>query len=109
MPPAASLLRSARTRAGLTQAELARRLGVTQAAVARLERPRANPTVETLAAVLNATGHRLELHATPRPSSVDETLIASYLRLTPAERLRAFESSHNNLARLRELASGEDA
>jgi transcriptional regulator with XRE-family HTH domain len=109
MSSAASLLRSARARAGLTQAELAARLGVTQAAVARLERPRANPTVETLAATLTAAGHRLELHAAPQQSSVDESLIASYLRLSPGERLRAFESSHNNLARLRELARSGDA
>jgi transcriptional regulator with XRE-family HTH domain len=109
MPSAASLIRSARAHAGLTQAELAGRLGVTQAAIAKLERQRANPRVETLAAALSAAGHRLELHAAPRPSSVDETLIASYLRLSPQERLRMFESSHSSLAKLRGRARSDDA
>jgi hypothetical protein len=58
--------------------------------VAKLERQGSNPRVETLAAALSAAGHRLELHAVPRPPSVDEGLIASYLRLAPEERLRAW-------------------
>jgi transcriptional regulator with XRE-family HTH domain len=88
-------------KAGLTQADLARRLNSSQAAVARLERPGANPTFSTLQRALHATGHRLLLEAEDRPSSVDDTLIASYLRLSPAERLSAFQSSHGSLARLR--------
>lgn len=103
------LLRHARRRAGLSQAELARRLGTSQAAVAKLERRRANPTVATLERTLRATGHRLELSAPERRWSVDETLIASYLRLSPAERLQAFQSSHASLDRLRRLARGGDA
>jgi transcriptional regulator with XRE-family HTH domain len=104
---AATLLRDVRRRAGLTQAEVGRRLGMTQAAIGRLERRGANPTVATLDQVLSAMDHRLELHAAERPSSVDETLIASYLRLSPAERLRAFQESHASLARLRALAQGD--
>jgi transcriptional regulator with XRE-family HTH domain len=82
--PASELLKTARRAAGLTQADLARALGTTQAAVARLERTGSNPTVKTLDRALHAAGHRLELGATPRKSSVDETLIARQLRLTPA-------------------------
>jgi len=100
----ATLLRNARREAGLTQTELARRLGTTQAAVARLERPGANPTFKTLQRVLLATEHQLELEATPRPSSVDETLIASNLRLSPEERLRRFESWHKGMQALRAAA-----
>jgi transcriptional regulator with XRE-family HTH domain len=103
MTPAA-LLRSARREAELTQAELAARLGMTQAAVARLERPGANPTVRTLQRVLLAAGHQLDIGARPQRSSVDETLIASNLRRSPEERLRNFQSSHASVARLRELA-----
>jgi transcriptional regulator with XRE-family HTH domain len=66
MADSASLLKDARRRAGLTQADLARRLGVSQAAVARLESPRANPTVDTLDKALWATGHRLALDAQAR-------------------------------------------
>ncbi len=63
MPEAAKLLREARHAAGLTQTELAERLDVSQAAIAKLERQGANPTVETLENVLWATGHRLVLSA----------------------------------------------
>jgi transcriptional regulator with XRE-family HTH domain len=97
----ATVLRDARLKAGMTQAELARRLNSSQAAVARLERPGANPTFSTLQRALRATGHRLLLDAEESPSSVDDTLIASYLRKSPAERLRAFQSSHDSLARLK--------
>jgi transcriptional regulator with XRE-family HTH domain len=65
MVEAATLLREARYAAGLTQAALAERLDVSQAAIAKLERQGANPTVSTLDNVLWATGHRLELSATP--------------------------------------------
>jgi transcriptional regulator with XRE-family HTH domain len=78
---------------------------MSQSAIGRLERRGANPTVATLHRVLGATGHRLELRAEERPSSVDETLIASYLRLSPAERLAAFQESHASLARLKQLAA----
>jgi transcriptional regulator with XRE-family HTH domain len=51
----AVLLRDARRRAGLTQRQLALRLGISQAAIAKLERPGANPTFATLAGALRAT------------------------------------------------------
>jgi transcriptional regulator with XRE-family HTH domain len=91
-PP--SLLRDARRRAGLTQTDLARRLGVTQAAVAKLESPRANPTVDTLDKALWATGHRLSLDAPARRPGVDESLIRRQLELSPAERIRGIESMY---------------
>lgn len=103
MPTAESppeLIRSARQAAGLTQNDLARELGTTQAAVARLERNGANPTVATLDGALRATGRRLVLQAAPHKPSVDETLIARRLRLTPAERLQTFQAAHGKLAPL---------
>jgi transcriptional regulator with XRE-family HTH domain len=99
------IVREARVRAGLTQSELARRLGLTQAAVARLERPGANPTVATLDRVLRETGRRLELSAPEAKSSIDDTLIAANLRLSPKERLAAFSSGHRGVNRLREAAA----
>jgi transcriptional regulator with XRE-family HTH domain len=96
----ATVLRDARRKAGLTQAELARRLNSSQAAVARLERPGANPTFATLQRALHAAGHRLLLDAEDHRSSVDDTLIASNLRLSPAERLRRFQSWHQSMRRL---------
>jgi transcriptional regulator with XRE-family HTH domain len=95
---AGSLLRAARRDAGLTQAQLAERLGWTQPAIARLERPGANPTVATLDRALRATGRRLT--SEPATPDVDETQLIERLRLTPAERLAVFERSQRNLRRL---------
>ena len=88
---AASIVRNARRSAGLTQAELARRLGVAQPVVARLETRTANPTVETLDRTLRATGHRLALAIEPHAPSVDESLIRKHLELSPADRVRRLE------------------
>ena len=49
----------ARTAAKLTQAELARRLGTTQSAIARLEGGRVSPSFATLRRYAEATGTRL--------------------------------------------------
>jgi transcriptional regulator with XRE-family HTH domain len=103
MSAAASLLKDARERAGLTQAELGGRLGISQAAVARLERPGSNMTVRTLDRALWATGHRLALEATPRRPGVDESLIRQHLELSPAERLRGIETMFTQ-ARMLSLA-----
>lgn len=100
MSAAASILRDARGRAGLTQAELGGRLGISQAAVARLERPGANPTVATLENALWATGHRLALDAPVQRPGVDESLIRQHLELTPTERLRGIETMYVQARRL---------
>ncbi len=81
------LVRDARRRGGLTQAALGKRLGMTQSAIAKLERPGANPTLETLDRVLRATGQRLRIASSPWPEGVDDTLVADSLRHTPAERI----------------------
>jgi transcriptional regulator with XRE-family HTH domain len=99
----ATIIRRARTDAGLTQAELAKRLGKSQATIANLERAGSNPTVATLGEVLSAVGRELQLAAVPRRSSVDETLVARNLRLSPAERLAAFETAHAEVQKLRGL------
>jgi transcriptional regulator with XRE-family HTH domain len=96
-----ALIRKARNAAGLTQADLGRRLGTSQPAVVKLERPGANPTVRTLDRVLRATGHRLELAAPAWSPGVDESLIRQQLELAPAERLRQLE---RHAAQLRRLA-----
>lgn len=51
----------ARTAAGLTQEELARRLGTTQSAIARLERGTATPRVDTLQQLARVLGIRIEI------------------------------------------------
>lgn len=93
------LVRSARLEAGLTQAQLAARLGVTQPTVAALERPGANPRVRTLERALAATGRQLQT-ALRRGPSVDETQIVERLRLSPADRLALFQRSQAGLQQL---------
>jgi transcriptional regulator with XRE-family HTH domain len=90
----ADLIRTARLAEGLTQNELAARLGTTQSAVARLEANGANPRIETLARALSACGRELSLEARPHHSSIDETLVARQLRMSPAERLRSFDHAY---------------
>lgn len=51
----------ARAEAGLTQAELAIRLGTTQSAIARLESGGTSPSLATLRKYAAATGKRLEV------------------------------------------------
>lgn len=92
-PP--GLLRDARRKAGLTQKQLALRLGISQAAVAKLERPDANPTIATLAGALRATGHHLELDVRAQTlGGIDESLVRQQLELTPLQRLRALEAMY---------------
>jgi transcriptional regulator with XRE-family HTH domain len=95
------LVRSARKQAGLTQAELAERAGVTQSVIARLERGGGNPTFLTLERVLHAAGHRLELSAVHQGlNTVDETLIEQQLALAPAERVRGLQAQAAFMKRL---------
>lgn len=51
----------ARTGAGITQAELAKRMETTQSAVARMESGRVPPSLRTLRKVARATGTRLRI------------------------------------------------
>ena len=91
MQDSGSLIRDARRSAGLSQAALARRLGLSQPAVAKLESRDSNPTIRTLRRALRATGRDLELLARPGQGWVDMSLIREHLRLSPAERLRGLE------------------
>ncbi|CDQ10169.1 Transcriptional regulator, XRE family [Acidithiobacillus ferrivorans] len=56
----------ARTRAGLSQAELAQRMGTTQSAIARLESGKAPPSMRTIARIAAATGTRAVVRLEPR-------------------------------------------
>jgi len=62
----ASTVIDARNRAGLTQQELARKMGTTQPAVARLECGRIRPSMRTLERFALATGSRLLIRFEPR-------------------------------------------
>jgi len=94
-----AIIRDARLAEGLTQAQLAGRLGITQPSVARLEAAGDNATVATLKRALGAMSRTLELHAAPMPSSVDDSQIVQALSLSPGERLERFERSYENVRR----------
>jgi len=63
-------VRWARKRGGVSQAELARRAGLSQPVVARLEDPDHNPTLSTLERVAAALGARLDIGLLPGPTTV---------------------------------------
>jgi len=52
----------ARTKANLSQAELARKIGTTQSAIARLEGGGVSPSIATLRRYAEATGAKLEIN-----------------------------------------------
>jgi len=55
----------ARQAAGLTQTQIATRMGTSQSAVARLENARHMPTFEMIARYAAAIGRRLDIHLVP--------------------------------------------
>jgi transcriptional regulator with XRE-family HTH domain len=93
------LIREARRLGGLTQADLARRLGTTQSAVSNWERGRDTPRVDTLARILEACGFEADM-TFRRLDDVDRAQIRENLAMTPAERLR----SVRNVSKLRAKA-----
>ena len=82
------LLREARRRAGLSQAELARRAGKPTSTIGRWERGEVLPSLETLRAVVRACDLELTFHvANADVQQHDAGLIERSLAKTPAERV----------------------
>jgi transcriptional regulator with XRE-family HTH domain len=81
---AGDIIRQARLAEGLTQAHLARRLGITQPAIARLEHAGDAVTVATLQRALDVMGRTLEL--------------------TPAEPHERFESWYDDMRQIAGVA-----
>jgi transcriptional regulator with XRE-family HTH domain len=93
------LLREARKRAGLTQAELGRRVGKPQSSIARWESGDVNPSLETLRELIRACG----LELTFAIANYDDSyvpFILEALRRTPNEQL---EFSRGLARRYKEL------
>ena len=88
-----SLIKAARRRHGLGQAELARRLGTSQPAISRIERDQISPTVETLERILNAMGEALRVSTLalgePVPGGSNQSIaeLRGDYRLSSEERL----------------------
>ena len=80
------LIRQARKRAGLTQAELAANAGTTQSAVARWESGGASPSLETLQRIVEACGLELRYGLAPA-GSTEWALAQSNVALSHQQRL----------------------
>ncbi len=100
----ADLIREARLRSGLTQAELGRRVGRPQSAIARWESGRVAPSVETLREVIRACGLELWFHLYNYDDSY-VPFIERYLELSPAERVRHMVDVAQKMQPLRDAVS----
>jgi UDP-N-acetylglucosamine 1-carboxyvinyltransferase len=81
------LIRSTRESHGLTQTQLALRVGTSQNAVSRLERDEISPSLDTVGRLLAAMGERLELGVRRIAVDVDEDHLADSMAQTMSERL----------------------
>ena len=79
----AELVYGMRSKAGLTQTELAVRMGTTQSSVARMESGGSLPTIEMLARLAHATGVPVRLEA---PGVADVEILAARRRSRVANR-----------------------
>jgi transcriptional regulator with XRE-family HTH domain len=81
-----AIVREARKRRGLSQTELARRLGTTQSAVARLESGRSNPRFDTVVEAVRACGFDLHFNLAEFDAE-HRRLIDDALAVSPTRRL----------------------
>ena len=82
------LIREARRRSGLTQAELAVRLSTKQSVVARWESGRAEPSFHSVVKAIRACGLDLVPQLVPRDESEDR-MIDFHLAMSPQQRADA--------------------
>ncbi len=94
------LLREARLRVGLSQADLARRAGKPTSVIGRWERNEVRPSLETLRELVRACGLDLRLGLVELDDSADATIRAA-LALSPEERLSRLEAWADFLAEAR--------
>lgn len=83
MSSASTLLRQARSAAGVTTRALARAAGSTQPRVTEIERGASDPRVGTLEGLLRATGHQLAVLPTQAPTA---STVAQAIRSDLADR-----------------------
>jgi transcriptional regulator with XRE-family HTH domain len=100
-----AILQEARRRAGLTQRELAERAGTSQAAIARIERGRQLPSLETLQRLLRACDLDLELRVVGRDTTQDAAIRAA-LALSPQRRLDQVAETANFILEGRRALAG---
>jgi transcriptional regulator with XRE-family HTH domain len=92
---AASILRNARARSGLSQRRLAALSNTTQSVVARIESGAVSPGIDTLTNLLAAAGFELEMSARVAVARETHMLddVERILSLSPANRLRELSAA----------------
>ncbi len=98
MSEGSELIKRARRQAGMTQAELARRAGTSQSAVAAYESGAKAPTVDTLVRLLEATGQQLGTR--PVPSQSRSTRLGRLIRNRRAAIIRIAAEHHASNVRV---------
>jgi len=107
-----SLLREARTRARLSQTDVARRAHVAQSVVSAYESGRREPSFGTLERLISATGHRLDVRLEPSPDArpgLPDTPLGRRLRQRRKQVLATAEKfGASNVRVFGSVARGED-
>lgn len=89
-PALGALLRDARVRAGVSQAQLAIRTGLAAPAISRIENGHESPSFERFTRCLEALGFEPSIELRPLGGSdVDPVHLAAEAELTPAQRLES--------------------
>ncbi|MFN8074574.1 MAG: helix-turn-helix domain-containing protein [Kineosporiaceae bacterium] len=106
----APMIRTAREKAGLSQAALAVRAGTSQPAVSRYESGVSSPSVATLERLLAAAGHRLILGAEPGGCGLDVRVgrLAKLRANRAAVRDIAYRHGASNVRVFGSVVRGED-
>lgn len=103
-----NLVQEARRRAGLTQAELARRAGVPKSTVGRIESGARDPSTRMVERLVHAAGLQVSVALT-EPDPATDAMFERTLRRSPKERLvDATRVARFVLRGRREVASGGD-
>ncbi len=107
---AGALLRRARLQAGLSQAELAKKAGVSQSVISVYESGRRQPALSTLAALIASTDHDLTIDVRPVPGLERLTGPLGLRVRATRSRLKAVAAAHgaSGLAVFGSVARGSD-
>lgn len=98
MSLAAETIHTARTRAGISQATLARRAGIAQSTISRIEHEEIDPTWSTMQSLLAATGWAIN----PQPTGTAQLLSPATVSRAMARSLRKGDSE----SAIRDLTEG---
>jgi transcriptional regulator with XRE-family HTH domain len=103
---ASGLLRDARQRAGLTQEEVATKAGVARPLISQYETGRKDPSLTTLARLIEACGMELRVRA-DMLSLADLAQYAQDARVGSEEALRNAERARRQILGVRRPSAGE--